>query len=281
MDKIKDSILKKIEQFDQIPVFSDDIQKLTEARYSDENELMALLKYEIPVVTNILKLANSSMYEVDRKYGSLEELLNDLGFEELKKLLTMSLTTNIYAKGSGYEIGKGEMRRHSIASAIISKYLKPFLPDVALSRDLFTCCLIADIGKLVLSEEISTANYKINQLLKNEEIDFLTTEKRVIGITHPEIGARILNNWEFPPEIIQAVRYHHEPNLVENAPLTHFVSLSDTIAMLAGFATGIDALEYRAFPDLFKKYGIKQKDIEVILMESINEIKEIIPYNPA
>ena len=189
----------------------------------------------------------------------------------------MSTTTNILSKGSGYEMNKGEMRRHAIASAIISKYLNGFIPE-SIKGDLFTTCLIADIGKVVLSEEINNSNYRITNLVKNEGIDFLSAEKEIFGITHPEIGAKILEKWEFPEEMITAVRYHHEPDLVPDSQMAHFISLSSTIATLAGYTTGIDAFDYKGFPEIFKKYGIKQKDIQIILMESITEIKEVIPY---
>ncbi len=274
---IKDKILIKIDEFEQIPIFSDEIKKLIDTTENNETELIKMLKYEIPITANILKLANSSMFEINKEICSIDEVVSILGFSELKKLLTMATTTKIFSKGSGYEMNKGEMRRHSIASAIISKYLWKFIPD-DIKGDLFTVCLIADIGKVIIGDIFESCNFRITNLIKNKNIDFLSAEKEIFGFSHAEVGAMVLEKWKFPSEMIKAVRYHHEPDKVPDSPLTHFISLSDTIAMLAGFTTGIDAFDYKGFPELFKEYGIKQKDIEIILMDSIIEIKEIIPY---
>ncbi len=278
MDKqIKNKILKKINEFEEIPVFSNQIKNLIDTAENNETKIIETLKYEIPITANILKLANSSMFNISKRINSIDEVVSILGFEELKKLITMTTTTSIFSKGSGYEMNKGEMRRHAIASAIISKYLDKYLPE-DIKGDLFTACLIADIGKVILSDEVDSQNYRITNLVKNKGIDFLTAEEEVFGLSHAQIGAKVLEKWGFSPEMVKAVRYHHEPDKVPELPLAHFISLSGTIAMLAGFTTGIDGLDYKGFPELFKKYGIKQKDIQLILMESIVEIKKIIPY---
>jgi len=280
MDKrIRDNILKKIDEFEHIPIFSEEIKKLVNNVDINEKDFIERLKYEIPVTANILKLANSSMYNLKVKVCSLKDIIDLLGFSELKKIFTMATATDIFSKGSGYEVSKGEMRRHSIASAVISKYLKPFFPK-DLKDELFTACLLSDIGKIIISDEINTWNHKIKYLIENNDnISFIEAEKEVLGLTHAEIGSMILEKWNYSSEMIKAVRYHHEPDRVLDSPLTHFISLSDTLAMLLGFTTGIDGLEYKGFPELFKNYGIKQKDIEIILMDSVTEIKEVIPFD--
>ena len=66
-NQIKNKILKKIKDFEEIPVFSNEIQKLVEITDISETELIKKLKFEIPITTNILRLANSHLYKIKKK----------------------------------------------------------------------------------------------------------------------------------------------------------------------------------------------------------------------
>jgi HD-like signal output (HDOD) protein len=39
-------------------------------------------------------------------------------------------------------------------------------------------------------------------------------EHMVLGTDHAEIGALILQNWSFPDDIVDAVRWHHDPEYI-------------------------------------------------------------------
>jgi HD-like signal output (HDOD) protein len=41
--------------------------------------------------------------------------------------------------------------------------------------------------------------------------DELDIESTVLGFTHPDLGAMILERWNFGTEQIEAVRFHHQP----------------------------------------------------------------------
>jgi putative nucleotidyltransferase with HDIG domain len=59
--------------------------------------------------------------------------------------------------------------------------------------------LLHDIGKIGLSERI------LNNTLNRLSGDMLTEVQQ-----HPRIGVAILKNYNFPPAVIDFVRYHHE-----------------------------------------------------------------------
>jgi HD-like signal output (HDOD) protein len=43
-------------------------------------------------------------------------------------------------------------------------------------------------------------------------IPFVVAENMILGTDHAEIGAHILANWNLPGEVINAVRWHHDPD---------------------------------------------------------------------
>lgn len=277
-----EDILQKVDHFPDQPDSAYKILGQIDAAGTGTGDLVELLEYDISITANILKFCNSSLFNVNRQINSIKEALQNIEKKDLKKLITMSASTDIFAKGSGYtgyEQGLGEMRRHSIATAVISKHLRPYIPpDSQMTGDLFTTCLLHDIGKIVLNRYVGEHYKTISRLMEEKQYDFAEAEKEILGMTHAEVGARILEKWSFPGEMVTAVRYHHDPHLVPGSVLTHFVSLANTIARIMGYATSIDALDYKGFPEIYKKYKMKEKDIELITIDAIDEIKSVVTF---
>ncbi|MCP5054426.1 MAG: HDOD domain-containing protein [bacterium] len=279
---ITEEIIREIQYFPQQPGSGHRLLGQLDRPGITVPGVLEILEYDIAVTANILKLCNSPAYArqlpVEGKISSLKEAVQVIHLEELKKMIAMSASTDIFSRsgGIGYEMGKGEIRRHSIAAAVISKHLLSFAPPM--TGDLFTACLLHDTGKMIMAQHIADHQEDLLRAVDVEGCDFAEAEKRVLGMTHAEAGARVLEKWRFPPEMVTAVRFHHEPETVPGSPLTHFVSLADTISMMMGFATGLDAMEYKGFPALYKTYKIKEKDIELILMNALDEVNAVIPF---
>lgn len=275
-----EDILEKVEHFPDQPDSAYKI--LGHVDDAGTGELLEILEYDISITANILKFCNSSLFDVKGEINSVKEALRHIEEKDLKKLIAMSASTDIFAKGSGYagyEQGLGEMRRHSIATAVISKHLRPYIPAGAqMTGDLFTTCLLHDIGKIVLNRFVGEHYENITRLMEEKQYDFAEAEKEILGMTHAEVGARIVEKWAFPGEMVTAVRYHHDPHLVPDSVLTHFVALANTIARIMGFTTSIDALDYKGFPEIYKKYKMKEKDIELITIDAIDEIKSVVTF---
>lgn len=277
-----EDILQKVDHFPDQPDSAYKILGQIDAAGTGTGDLVELLEYDISITANILKFCNSSLFNVNRQINSIKEALQNIEKKDLKKLIAMSASTDIFAKGSGYtgyEQGLGEMRRHSIATAVISKHLRPYIPpDSQMTGDLFTTCLLHDIGKIVLNRYVGEHYETISRLMEKKQYDFAEAEKEILGMTHAEVGAGILEKWSFPGEMVTAVRYHHDPHLVPGSVLTHFVALANTIARIMGYATSIDALDYKGFPEIYKKYKMKEKDIERITIDAIDEIKSVVTF---
>ncbi|MCP4218031.1 MAG: HDOD domain-containing protein [bacterium] len=270
-----DEIIKKIEFFPAFPASMSKALKVVNSPDAGTDKVLEAIRYDVAITTNLLKLCNSPLFSFRREISSVREAIVYAGMGEIKKLILMLASKQVFsAQSPGYESRQGEMLKQSIAAAVISDGLTPFAPP--LQTDLFTTCLMLDVGKIVLSEYIGKSFDEMLQLMEEAECDFVEAEKKIIGITHAEVGARVLEHWNFPAEMITAVRFHHDPHQSPELPLTHFASLASTIAMISGFATSMDGLAYKGFPDLCKRYHLKNKDISLILADSLERIENVL-----
>jgi hypothetical protein len=75
-------------------------------------------------------------------------------------------------------------------------------------EDLFTVATLQNIGKLVIAVYFKDDHRKIVALKKAEGLPTCEAEQQILGISHGEIGAIVLQRFNVPQDICEAVRFH-------------------------------------------------------------------------
>jgi len=109
---------------------------------------------------------------------------------------------------------------------------------------------------------------------KNE--DFLSAEKKFLGITHCSAGAFLAKKWNFPDGLSEIIQFHHTPEkAVAHKDLTYIVYLADLL--MGKFYTGFDLekIETKNFENALAHLGLTMADLpELIDAIPINEIND-------
>ena len=105
---ISENIIRNIEYFPVQPGSGYDlIGKLEEPGIS-KAELYKILEFDIPSTANILKLCSSSANtrspHMSGKITSLKEAFDQLELEELKRMIRMSASTDIFSPQQRYRV---------------------------------------------------------------------------------------------------------------------------------------------------------------------------------
>jgi HD-like signal output (HDOD) protein len=82
-------------------------------------------------------------------------------------------------------------------------------------EELFIAALLHDIGKLVLMLKLPDRYTEIVAEVERDGCPFVEIEERVLGFTHCDVAAVLLEKWSFPGTLIEAVFGHH---LLPDAP---------------------------------------------------------------
>jgi len=62
-------------------------------------------------------------------------------------------------------------------------------------------------------------------------------EEEYFGISHAEVGGRLLDSWMFPPEITEAVAFHHKPSVFTKDPVfVACVHIADLLCTVKGIS---------------------------------------------
>lgn len=278
-----DFTLERIfEKLVHLPTFPKVVQKAL-AMLKDPNSSIAklaeLLRYDPAITANILRFVNSAHFGLAQRITDLETALTFLGQQHITEILLASaslpyLNTPI----AGYRMEPRDLWRHSIASAIAAEIIAKFCsyPDPATA---FTGALLHDIGKIALNIFVGDRLEQIFQLARQEKMLFTEAEWRVLGGDHAVIGSEILHLWEFPSDIVRAVRNHHDPDLYVQDALSSIIALANIIVIQMGIGLGADAFRYNINPELLNKMHISRSDLHhcvALILVDFNKSQDIL-----
>jgi putative nucleotidyltransferase with HDIG domain len=204
----------------------------------DTSRVVAVISYDPALTANVLQLCNSAYFGLASPVEDLNEGVTRLGFNQIYQLVAAIIggrTMNSAQKG--YGIDKGELWKHAVASALSAQLIARHLGEP--EALVYTSTLLHDIGKIVLSEALEYVYSRLVEETEKNQQSLLDTEMQLLGVNHAEIGARLLERWHFPSNLIDAVRYHHAPKEAgPNARLASQVYLGNMLAHFMGLGFG-------------------------------------------
>jgi putative nucleotidyltransferase with HDIG domain len=278
---IIDSILKSV---DMIPAFPAAVQKVAGLlRHEDYMvaDVVNVIKHDQAIAANILKISNSAYFGARQKIKTIHDAVVYLGQQQLIRAVQTAGVSKIYQKG-----GKGSASQakdfweHAVAVALMSQIL---CRKIQGREDpiLYTAALLHDVGKVIMEEHVHEYFQKIIGRVDERKCSFLEAEEEVIGINHANLGGRIAEHWNFPPEIRDAIAYHHRPDLLEEAGNTNasLIYLSDHACRTMGLTGGVDVLACTGMEDVMRHFDLDAADLEksfIVLLDELEKAKDLM-----
>jgi len=184
------------------------------------------------LTATLLKLVNSAYYGHYRQIDSITTAIVMLGFHEVRNLALAATAFRTFPKGHP-DFDRSQLWRHSLATAMAAESLSKMVS--APTGGCFVSGLLHDIGKVAL-DVVHPRLFRDAAHQARAEARFIReTELEVLGLTHAEAGGILAERWDLPHAVVEAVRYHHEPELGKlDSSLTTIIALADYVTYQAG-----------------------------------------------
>jgi len=274
------SIIKKIDSLKPIPQVAHKIMLIVEDPESSLPDLSKVIGYDSAVTANLLKVANSAYFGRPGKFDSIHQAIVYLGMDHVVDLILLaSGADNLKPEQTGYDLGKGDLWKYSVLSALIARELAENM-GIGKTHLIFTAALLKDIGKVILDQYVGDAFEEINTMVVEQNLTFREAEKQVIGIDHAELGGMVAKSWNFSPEMVEIIQNHHQPQKSSICEIeSSIVYLADTICMMMGIGGGLDGLAYRFHEEVVKRLEFTERDLQEIMAmfgEKLQHVESLV-----
>lgn len=229
MDKL-DTYIDGVKHLPPAPTLVVELLDLFREPDRDLDRVVELISHEPALTAQILKQCNSAFFAADEPIADMFEAVSRLGFYEVYCLVVGLLgarTMSLPATGS--VLSPDVLWQHSVSAAVAAAATARKLSDVEATA--FTGGLLHDIGKLLFAAAEPERYAAVLRAAGSDGLALVQVEQAVMRADHSQLGARLLERWKLPANVVAAVRHHHQPaNAGEHDRLAATVCLADALA---------------------------------------------------
>lgn len=260
MTSFKDRFQERLAQIENLPTLPAvvfDVGNALEDENNGAEEVSLIIEEDPSITANILHVVNSVYYgATSGTISSVQDAVARLGFGETRRLI-MTLGVLRSFAGFGKGLDAALFWKHSLLTGFAAKRLHAFSqPGVQFSAsEANVAGLLHDIGKLIMDQHFPEEFSLVQDTAEELQRPVYEVEERALGMDHGEIGGTVLQAWNLPSSVVEAVRWHHKIGCCpdENRPLAEAVHLADIVCnALAVDGAKQDALDNLVAPKLEK-----------------------------
>ena len=166
-----------------------------------------LISSDPALTTRVLRLSNSAFFRVSRKIGSTDEAVALLGLTHVRSLVMAAALGSSFKNVPGIDLK--QFWRYSLRSAEIARSLASLLRQS--EGNAFTAGLIHGIGILIMHIAMPDEIGPVDMGTPPLDLQRASAEMAAFGYSYAEVGAGMVEKWQFPPEMVSALANQVSP----------------------------------------------------------------------
>jgi putative nucleotidyltransferase with HDIG domain len=225
-EKVIDLIRHRKTSFPTLPVVINNIMATARSEETSAKDLADFIVKDQAISARVLRIANSAYYGMSNKIDSISRAIVVIGFKEI---ISLALGMGIFSADIT------ELWKHSIGVGFAAKKIAKKTMKIA-DESTILIGLLHDIGKIVFCLYFPDEYGEVLKKMPNEQTPLYKIENECLGMDHAEMAYLLMKQWNFPANLIQPVRYHHNPSVCpkEQVDMAMIVNLANFICHQSG-----------------------------------------------
>ncbi|TDM08987.1 MAG: hypothetical protein C4K60_06415 [Ideonella sp. MAG2] len=261
-----------------LPALPKAVTEVSRALQRDDlstHRCVELIETDPALAAATLKLANSPLYGMSGRIGSIHDAVRMLGLRAVSGLLTTVALRRAFRVDPKVNFKATAYWRHSFATGLLARALArrgELDPNEA-----FVTGLMHDVGQLVLAALYPVEAARAIALAQAQGISALAAEIQTMGMGHPQIGAMLVKHWYFPVHIELAIAQHHEPQPSAQGRWDHLgatIHAAEVLAHALDEGGTLQAAAAAMHPPIWRELGLADDEAHALLKDverSLNE----------
>ncbi len=267
-----EDVVRRVHDISTLPQIALQVMEVANDADSGARELKEVMEGDASLSSRVLRCVNSSQYAKRGKITNLQQAIAYLGMQQIRNLAVTASASKLFAAGGiigSYD--RAGLWRHLVTVGICARLIAMRL-NFADFEDVFLAGLLHDIGVVFEDQHVHEPFAEVIQSLEKGKA-LSEIERSHLGFDHAVLGAKVAENWKFPPGVLATIRYHHNTTGYrgDQIEVIRCVEVANFICSLKGISSvGIHLV---AFPQsAIRGLSLSKEDILVLAQDLDREL---------
>lgn len=251
------------------------IQEVVDAPGSSADDIAKVVSTDVGLSAKLLKLVNSPLFGFADTIDSVSHAVSLAGIEEVTNLALGISTINFFKDIPKELMDMKTFWIHSINVGILSRIIGQETGDLKPDR-LFTAGLLHDAGKLIMFKKQPYASVQALLYARENMVPPVDAEQEVFGFDHTEVAKVLLQKWNFPPQMVDLIATHHNPEKSQTPREAAIIQTADNLANAIEISSGGMYVLSGISEGAYAKIGVPANRLVKIVERYERHIGEIV-----
>lgn len=223
------------------------------------DEVAEVVAADVSMTAKLLQVVNSAYFGLTHHIADVREAIAYLGLDAVRNVTVATELMRSLEGGSALvQSSIDEIHEHSLTVAHIAREL---MPERSRATDAFVAAMLHDVGQLVIAAHMPERYLEIRVQAMRSNLCLTEVESEILGATHTDIGAHLLDLWGLPYEIVEAVARHHDaPDLAGSGmEIVHAVYIADALTNAQEEREGVWEHDGELDPEYLDRVGMTER----------------------
>lgn len=255
-----------------------ELRQAMERESPSHEELSAIISKDPRLAASLLRLVNGPLFGFRTPVATVSRAVAAAGTRRVSSLALGSFVLGLFRERPPGVVNLHDFWLHSVATAFMARALAERLGRDDPER-YFVAGLLHDMGWLAVCSVWPEGAARVLARCRERNESLTEAEQAELGMTHGEVGAALLQRWNLPPVLLDAVCHHHAPSGCPGSDEAVLVHLSDEVVKGFGLGgTGDDCVQ-PLDPGAVDHVGISAHDLDAAcdqLLAGVDELYAVL-----
>ena len=259
-----DEILKKIKQLPPLPESAMKIEAVYQNPDSNFQDMAKIIEKDPLLTADILKAANSPLYGFSREINSISQAVGLFGMGTVRGFALAS----IVKKSFSLDLSPYGLSSDSFAD--LSKKQHVLTTTWCLRKEnrlmgvLSPAAFLVEIGKVIISQVIMSEKKEAEFANAINELggDTDAAEAEVLGVSTPEVSAKIFEHWRFEENLINVIGNSKNPANASNDDNKRAAAILDAVRTSISLNGNIENEKINKAKEIIEEFELDMESYE-------------------
>lgn len=261
-----ESVVEGVEDLLSLPDAAMRLNGLLVDPDASSREIAEVVSVDAGLTARVLRAVNSAYFGLRTRVDTISKAISMIGTSELHSLVLTTSAAQAF-KNISYKLMDMEtFWQHSVRAALAARGFAE--TNLRRHRErVFLAALMHDIGKLVLYHQVPGVSARILEAVSAGQPQE-QAEASLLGFSHADVGAVLLERWNLPASLTVPVRYHHRfaeaPEYLQEAALINLgTRVADYMELEVADRTG----SLQDADDAWNQAGCSPEELEEVVAD--------------